>query len=102
MVVESVVAAGGCGAMVEGLTGPISGTFGTVAPYSRTEIWVCAGDDGWSDGLQELMVSPPSSPTYVFAGIGGDVSAYVGALSFSPSFSLFAIFFLGGRAFFPL
>lgn len=63
MVVESVVAAGGCGAMVEGLTGPISGTFGTVAPYSRTEIWVCAGDDGWSDGLQELMVSPPSSPT---------------------------------------
>lgn len=56
MVVESVVAARGCGAMVEGLTGPISGTFGTVAPYGRTEIWVCAGDDGWSDGLQELMV----------------------------------------------
>lgn len=56
MVVESVVAARGCGAMVEGLTGPISGTFGTVAPYGRTKIWVCAGDDGWSDGLQELMV----------------------------------------------
>lgn len=25
---------------------------GTLRP---TEIWVCAGDDGWSDGLQDLM-----------------------------------------------
>lgn len=40
---------------VEGLMGPISGTFGTAAPYRRTEIWVCTGDDGWSDGLQDLM-----------------------------------------------
>lgn len=87
--------------MVEDLMGPISGTFGTAAPYSRTEIWVCAGDDGWSDGLQDLMASPPSFPTYVFAGIGGDVSAYVGALSFSPPFSLFAIFFFEGGLFPP-
>lgn len=49
------VGARGCGAMVEGLTGPISGTFGTAAPYGQTKIWVCAGGDGWSDGLQDLM-----------------------------------------------
>lgn len=26
-----------------------------LAPYRPAEIWVCAGSDGWSDGLQDLM-----------------------------------------------
>lgn len=69
---------------------------------ARPRIWVCTGDDGWSDGPRDPMASPPSSPMYVSAGIGGDVSAYVGALSFSPSFSLFAIFSSEGGLFFPL
>lgn len=55
MAVGAGMGARGCGAMVEGLMGPISGTFGTATPYSRTELWVSAGEDGWSDGLQDLM-----------------------------------------------
>ena len=48
--------------MAEGLPGPVSGTFGTsfwnirdCGTLRPAEIWVCAGDDGWSDGLQDLM-----------------------------------------------
>ncbi|XP_010611526.1 uncharacterized protein LOC104854616 [Fukomys damarensis] len=54
------VGVGGCGATAEGFGGPDSGTFGTAAPRGRTEVWVCAGADGWSVGFR-TVAQPASS-----------------------------------------